>query len=348
MGGREAIRGFAIQTLICLLDALAVDAEWVAVTIEPDSTNDKVDLLWEYKGRKKAVQVKSSKNPIGKADVSIWCKDLKASREADSYELRLAGPVYAGVLNGADFDGVIVPTPTSIVLFDLTEQAITKLDRYLVDSGIESVPLAVRTSLVDICAAKLIIGSSTGTRVERDAFNGWLLHWIATAYPEALAARLSANCEVLWGSLDIMSPPAGCKSFELALPLTVYNVGGGAAIVEWFIVHVRLGMRRMLYRPSGFRQDGKVRPFSEFAVGPGQVCEREVVLSPLDKAGFEVDAWPVGEHELELFVKFSADETPRAVKKATVRITGDHMSLLSSKSTITANISTLDTYLDTL
>ncbi|CAO3356409.1 hypothetical protein [Azospirillum palustre] len=348
MGGREAIRGFAVQTLICLLDALAVDADWIAVTIEPVSANDKVDLLWEYKDRKKAVQVKSSKNPIGRADLKSWCKELKAAREADSYEIRLAGPVSAGVLDGNEFDGVTVPTPTSIVLFDLMEQAITKLDRYLIDSGIESVPLAVRTSLVDICAAKLIIGSSTGTRVERAAFNGWLLHWIATAYPEALAARLSANCEVLWGSLDIMSPPDGNKSFELALPLSVYNVGGGAAVVEWFIIHVRSGMRRMLYHPSGFRQDGRVRPFSEFAVGPGQVCEREVVLSPLNKAGFEVDAWPIGDHELELFVKFSADETPKVVKKATVSITGDHMSLLSHKNTITARISTLDTYLDTL
>lgn len=46
MGGREAIRGFAVQTLICLLDSLWANGQWTAVTLEPDSDNDKVDILW--------------------------------------------------------------------------------------------------------------------------------------------------------------------------------------------------------------------------------------------------------------------------------------------------------------
>ncbi|MFZ6647177.1 hypothetical protein ACO0LO_15740 [Undibacterium sp. TJN25] len=317
------------------------------MTIEPDSDNDKVDLLWEYEGRKTAVQVKSSKNPIGRADVKKWCADLRAEKGADHYELRLAGLVSAGALSGNDLEGVSVPTPTSVVVQDLMEQAITKLDRYLINSGIDTVPLPVRASLVDICAAKLITGSVSGSRVERKGFDGWLLHWITTAYPEALTVRLSANCEVLWGSVDFLSPILGERAFQLATPLTVYNSGRGVAIVEWIIIHVRTATTRMLYKACNFRQDGKIRPFSDFAVGPGQVLEKDVLYSPVSKSGFEIGAWPLGNCELELFVKFGNDETPRTIKKATMTIAGTHMALLNREDgAMTFSISTLDTYLN--
>ncbi|WP_217486127.1 hypothetical protein, partial [Burkholderia cenocepacia] len=111
MGGREAIRGFAVQTLICLLDSLWANGQWTAVTLEPDSDNDKVDILWEYAdGSTLAQQVKSSKNQIGKGDVVAWCKELKDSNAASKYQLMLAGPIAAAVLDDGPFDEVEVPT----------------------------------------------------------------------------------------------------------------------------------------------------------------------------------------------------------------------------------------------
>ncbi|TES13360.1 hypothetical protein [Pseudomonas aeruginosa] len=103
MGGREAIRGFSIQTLICLLDSLqSVNSSWVTVTIEPDSFNDKADISWEFSdGTRRLQQVKSSKNQIGRADVDFWCKELKLSGRAESYQLMLAGPIAAAVLDDA-------------------------------------------------------------------------------------------------------------------------------------------------------------------------------------------------------------------------------------------------------
>ena len=60
-GGQSAIRGFLVQTLIALLEALKDKPPWTSVTLEPNLTSDKVDILWAYRdGSKKAVQVKSS------------------------------------------------------------------------------------------------------------------------------------------------------------------------------------------------------------------------------------------------------------------------------------------------
>jgi hypothetical protein len=343
MGGREAIRGFAVQTLICLLESMERDVDWTAVTIEPDSANDKVDILWEYEGgRRKAVQVKSSQNPIGKGQIASWCKDLE-KEAADEYELRLAGPLKTGALSG-DFGKVNVPTPTSIVISDLSDQAVTKLDRYLERSGIDTVPASIRVSLIDICSARLIDGSSTGKRLKRLEFDGWLLHWITAAYPDALVARLSSNCEVLWSMVRIGSPPTGRTAFELTMPLTFYNSGRGAAVVEWVVIMVESTNRRMIYGSRMFDRNGNREPFSEFAVGPGLAVERSLVFQPFDRDGFAADTWPPGDHRLSLRVKFSTDGTPRLIKTATVNITGDHMALLNASSVHDMSVSTMEDY----
>jgi len=69
MGGRSAVRGFILQTMVTLLDALSEDNLWVSVEIEPNVESEKVDVLWYHRdGSKKAVQVKSSENQISKTD----------------------------------------------------------------------------------------------------------------------------------------------------------------------------------------------------------------------------------------------------------------------------------------
>ena len=77
-GGTVAFRGFLVQTLIGVLDALDKDHAWEFVTLEPDDGSEKVDILWEYAGpRTKAVQVKSTKNEFGKTEVERWAEDLR-------------------------------------------------------------------------------------------------------------------------------------------------------------------------------------------------------------------------------------------------------------------------------
>ena len=84
-GGSVAIRGFLVQTLIALLDTLEDKPPWTSVTLEPDVDSEKIDILWKYKDKTKAVQVKSSQNPFTKNNIRRWAKELKDhSRSASS------------------------------------------------------------------------------------------------------------------------------------------------------------------------------------------------------------------------------------------------------------------------
>jgi hypothetical protein len=48
MGGNAGIRGHLIQTIICVLDALEKDSEWISVTLEQLDGSEKVDIKWKY------------------------------------------------------------------------------------------------------------------------------------------------------------------------------------------------------------------------------------------------------------------------------------------------------------
>lgn len=48
MGGNSGIRGYLIQTIICVLDALEEDNLWTSVTLEPLDESEKVDIKWIY------------------------------------------------------------------------------------------------------------------------------------------------------------------------------------------------------------------------------------------------------------------------------------------------------------
>jgi len=360
VGGREAIRGFSIQTLICLLDSLQPENEtWVAVTIEPDSFNDKADILWEFPGgRHRLQQVKSSKNQIGLAEVVSWCKELKASGKADSYQLMLAGPIAASVLDGAPFSGVDVPLPASLDTLALIDQAITKLDRYLIGKVIAPLPVAIRESLIYLVAARLLEGSVYGKRLIRDEFDGWLLHWIAVAYPEAVEQRLSADCSVLWSSLEVSSPAEiSRRAFEVVLPLTIVNGGASTAVVEWFLLRVSSQGREMRYRPvavmpeissGALNRRMAATPFGEFAICPQSAVRCELMFTPIERLGYVVDEWPHGWHELELFVKYSGQSVPRSVKKVSILIAVDESSVLGTATTRSISISDLESFLDLL
>lgn len=358
MGGREAIRGFSIQTLICLLDSLhSENNDWVAVTIEPESFNDKVDILWEFsEGRRRLQQVKSSKNQIGLTDVVLWCKELKASGKADSYQLILSGPIAASVLSGAPFSGVDVPPPVSLDTLALLEQAITKLDRYLIGRVIAPLPVAIRESLVYLISGRLLEGAIHGNRLVREEFDGWLLHWITAAYPEAVEQRLSVDCSVLWSSVEISSPAEiSRRAFEVILPLTIVNGGTSTAIVEWFLLKVSSPGREMRYRPVALVSDigsGTLArriagmPFGEFAVCPNSAIRCELMFIPIERSGYAVDEWPHCCHELELFVKYSGQSAPRSVKKVSIHVSIDESSVLGTEGVRRISISSLESFLD--
>ena len=46
MGGKAALKGFLLQTIISLLDALESKNEWTLLSLEPDIESEKVDIKW--------------------------------------------------------------------------------------------------------------------------------------------------------------------------------------------------------------------------------------------------------------------------------------------------------------
>ncbi|MEX3938185.1 hypothetical protein AB4Y44_01250 [Paraburkholderia sp. BR10937] len=360
MGGREAIRGFAVQALICLLDSLQLEnSSWKVVVIEPDSSNDKVDIRWEYSdGKIRVQQIKSSKNQIGRGDVVSWCKELEASGPADSYQLILAGPIAAAVLDDAPFGQVEVPVPKSMDTLALIEQAITKVDRYLSAKGIAPLSLPIRESLIYIVTARLLDGAVRGHRLSRDEFDGWLLRWIAAAYPEAVEQRMSANCAVLWSSVEFASPATiSQRAFELNLPLTVINGGASTAVVEFFLLRVCSSNREMRYRPAlvlpdvggQFRERrSQGRPFGEFAVPPQSSIQMCVLFTPIDGVAYKTDEWPREKHHIELYVKYGAQRAMASVKRAPVQIGIEETSVLGTNNSRQVALSAMDAYLDLL
>ncbi len=360
MGGREAIRGFSVQTLICLLDSFLEREHWTAVTLEPDSCNDKVDILWEYaNGSKCAQQVKSSQNQIGKGAVMTWCKELSASGIADRYQLMLAGPIAAAVLDDAPFHGVDVPTPTSMDIIALLDQAITKVDRYLTAKSIDPLPLPLREALIYELVARMTQAAVNGRRMLREEFDGWLLSGITASYPLAVSQRLTANCAVLWSVVEFAGPVVvSDRAFELILPLTVVNGGAFTAVVEMFLLRVWSPTREMRYRPDRvfFEKSDeeyasrrkKGRPFGDFAVSPQSSVQQSVLFVPILRPGYETGEWALGDYQVELFVKYAAHATLWSVKRTTITVKADEFSVLTSGQTRTISVSNLDNYLSLL
>ncbi len=132
MGGNAGIRGYIIQTLICVLDALETDNNWLSVTLEPLDESEKVDIKWTYPENKlKVSQVKSSQNVIRFSVAKVWCEELETSSpNATDYELLLIGSTDKKLLERNDIGNVKIGEFKPLNINFLIDQASTKLDSY--------------------------------------------------------------------------------------------------------------------------------------------------------------------------------------------------------------------------
>lgn len=65
MGGNAGIRGYIIQTIIAVLEAIDEDVKWETITLEPTDESEKVDIRLKYPDNTiRLYQVKSSQNLI--------------------------------------------------------------------------------------------------------------------------------------------------------------------------------------------------------------------------------------------------------------------------------------------
>jgi hypothetical protein len=176
MGGSEGIRGYLVQALVVLLDALE-DGGWDSVTLEPRADSEAVDVLWRIGGRRRAQQIKSSTNQIGKADAEAWAGALEKAIEANEYELLLVGPCSQGVVDLEHVGRVSVPPPRSLDVDGLHQQAAHKIGKFLERDGVRPLTATTREMLVSAVLTELDLFSIRREEVGREQLRALLQEW---------------------------------------------------------------------------------------------------------------------------------------------------------------------------
>ncbi|WP_167522103.1 hypothetical protein [Flavobacterium fluviatile] len=180
MGGNAGIRGYLIQTIICVLDTLESDNHWTSVTLEPLDESEKVDIRWKYSdGTVKLCQVKSSENIIRHSAAKIWCEELETeSPNASNYELIVIGSVDQKLLKATEIGkvkiGEIKPLNTQVLI----DQASTKIDRYYEGKNKPKISSQVRELIVKALTLEFGTSSIIGEEISRADFDKKLLAWI--------------------------------------------------------------------------------------------------------------------------------------------------------------------------
>lgn len=136
-GGKTAMRGLLVQTLIALLKALDEKQAWTSVTLEPNVDSEKVDILWNYPDRVKAVQVKSTQNAFSPRDIEHWAAELESWQQANEYELVLVGtPESPAAAKIRRVGKVAVPQAKPLDPTAFQEQAAHRLAKFLAKNGL--------------------------------------------------------------------------------------------------------------------------------------------------------------------------------------------------------------------
>lgn len=180
MSGNAGIRGYIIQTIISVLDALETDNNWLSVTVEPLNESEKVDIMWKYLDNKaKVTQVKSSENIIGLAAAKRWCEELEINSPGiEEYELVLVGNPAANLLKKKEIGKVKIGEFKSLNIQTLIDQASTKIDFYYEKKGKSKISPNVREIIVQVLTIHFATSSVVGTEIKRADFDSKLLEWI--------------------------------------------------------------------------------------------------------------------------------------------------------------------------
>lgn len=186
MSGNDGIRGYIIQTIICLLDALETDNKWIAVTLEPLDESEKVDIRWKYpNNRIKFSQVKSSKNIINFSDAKKWSEELETqSKNAFEYELILVGNVDKKLSKTEKIGNVKIGEFRPLNIKFLIDQASTKIDKYYERKRKPKISSKIRELIIGNLNTHFGTSSISGSEIERNQFDHCLLDWIVTIQNE--------------------------------------------------------------------------------------------------------------------------------------------------------------------
>lgn len=190
MSGRESIRGYLVQALIALFEAMS-DEEWVSIRLEPGGDNEKADLIFDLRdNRKRAIQVKSTAKSFQKADIERYAKALENSVAADEYRLILVGNLGSKVTlkEISKIGKVVIPEPVPQIPRILVAAAAHHLEDWLIKYGYSSIPALARELLIRTLTNSLEELSTGSESQERDVFKTKLEKWVLSAYPGAMTS----------------------------------------------------------------------------------------------------------------------------------------------------------------
>lgn len=179
MSGRTGARGYLIQAVIAILDALD-DRDWIECALEPNIGEDKVDVLFRSPVGDRVSQIKSSENPIGISHVRNWAAELeRAYPAALRYELRLIGPITGGAASESRVGNVDVPIAEALNIPALLERCAHRLDRFLRELGHGATRPAAREMLAEALATRLGTLATEGQTLPRNMLENLLATWVA-------------------------------------------------------------------------------------------------------------------------------------------------------------------------
>ncbi|MNU18955.1 hypothetical protein D3C71_71650 [compost metagenome] len=181
MGGNAGIRGYLIQTFICVLDSLEADNLWTSVTLEPLDESEKVDIRWKYANDvAKLCQIKSSENIIRHSAAKKWCEELETHSPNESeYELIVIGNVDEKLSKAKDIGNVKVGEIKPLNVQVLIDQASTKIDKYYENKNKPKISSQVRELIVKALTLEFGTSSIIGKEISRADFDTKLLEWIS-------------------------------------------------------------------------------------------------------------------------------------------------------------------------
>lgn len=179
MGGQESLRGYLLQTIICVLDAFNEDNDWNAVALEPNVDSEKVDIIWYYSDPARIIvdQVKSSKNRINIPQAKIWTKELEDSIKADEYNLILIG-TFSYEMSKTEKLGKVMLKLKTLDIYGLLSETAHKLGIYLENKNLELIQSKVRETIIESLITRFEVFSTSGKKISKQKFDDVLFEKI--------------------------------------------------------------------------------------------------------------------------------------------------------------------------
>lgn len=195
MSGQSGLRGYLYQSIVTVIGSIT-DNEWVNVTLEPNTKEDKVDILWEYPDRQyKVAQVKSTIGSFSKKMIIDIVNKLKNDEpRAKKYSVLLVGLLNSNAekfvkrLNQNIFDvndmtelGSLIEDVRNIQVdvypfnpSSIESQLYAEVHRFLSEIG----TIDLRKETIEGLMAKLIfkfsIAGTAGKAISRGEFTQWI------------------------------------------------------------------------------------------------------------------------------------------------------------------------------